>query len=146
MNYIPGTIKIGQHYAFRYCFDYPGTTMPELRARMGQQALVIAVALEPEDDDQESEPVFSVRFPDGLESHAFESELEDSETLMSVMPFLLPADPTEPALLLRCPVCPSNKITKSIARSYIKSEADGPEVVVVTTEHTCDECGASFWI
>jgi hypothetical protein len=134
-----GEIKIGQHYAFR--FQAPPTHAGDswLRRRTGDQVLV-------KDYVNLSGSMFYVQFPDGRNVWVFPWELEDSETLMSVMPTEPASKPAKALPWIRCPVCPSDNITKSTARSYINGEADGPGVVIVTTEHTCDHCGASFWI
>lgn len=144
MNSVLGTVKIGQHYAFRYCFDYPGTIMPELRERIGQQCLVLLLSQETEG---EMENVYRVRFPDGYEVDAFEEELEDSGSLMTPFTLTTTGKPASKAAHrgTHCPVCTSTNVSVGGRDMFVRDGDNPNHTMAKVREHRCSDCGEVFW-
>jgi len=69
------TVKIGKTYKFNYPKEF--VTLPEYSAHRGQQCVVIRPLTSEEADppSEDMEGMFRVRFGDGWEGEAFESEL-----------------------------------------------------------------------
>ena len=67
-------IKIGQKYEFVSEIEGPDGNGIMLRNYTGQQAEVLR-RFGPEENDPENSPMYLVRFPDGVETGAWEEEL-----------------------------------------------------------------------